>query len=433
MEDHIMRNIVMITWDSVRADHCSCYGYSKNTTPFLNKAAKSGLKFENAIITGPPTPVSMAGIFTSSHINGNIRTERTLAQVLKAAGISTAAFHSNPFASRYYGFNKGFDTFKDYVWRDDKGYRRSSKFSNLRKILSTALSRFKLVDVEKVRFYYNILCVLTKNKYDVGLRFIEFYEDILKWVEKNSKRGYYFLWILMIETHFPYAPSNWNRWRKARSMLVFDRFYRTSGIQHRVELSMSEKNKMLVIDAYDDCIKEADYLTEQLWKDLRDSDPIFIIHADHGEAFGEHGFFGHPREHYDYLIRVPLIIYNADVKGTVKDPVSLVRLAPTVCELAGIENPFKNLSLLKDVKYTPPVVENVVRGSYRITVRDKKWKLIVNPDRENELYNILNDPMEKENLIGSEPDIEKELKKIAENHLKLKREKAIIKRVSRRL
>ena len=115
------------------------------------------------------------------------------------------------------------------------------------------------------------------------------------------------------------------------------------------------------------------------------------------------------------------MIYNADVKSVVKEPVSLLRLAPTICELAGVKNAkneFPRPGLLEGVEYTPPIVENKFESGYRVTVRDMEWKLIVNPDREDELYNIRKDPMEQSNLIGDEKDIKRELRALAEKHLK---------------
>ena len=101
-----------------------------------------------------------------------------------------------------------------------------------------------------------------------------------------------------------------------------------------------------------------------------------------------------------------------------KEPISLLRLASTICELVEVENEFLQPSLLEEVNYSPPIVENKLESGYRVTIRDSEWKLILNPDREDELYNIKRDPSEKENLIDNEPDIEKELRKIAEKHIK---------------
>ena len=134
-----------------------------------------------------------------------------------------------------------------------------------------------------------MLCVLVKNEYAVGLNLDKFYDDVLNLINKNRDKPF-FLWILLIETHFPYAPSNWSRWKKARSMLAYDKYYRFGGVQKRVELKLKSGELKLILDAYDDCIREADLWTERLWNDIKDTDPIFIVHADHGEAFGEHGF-----------------------------------------------------------------------------------------------------------------------------------------------
>jgi len=423
-----MRNIVLITWDSVRADHCSCYGYKKETAPFL--IARRGLKFENAIVSGLATSVSMGGIFTSQYFNGEF-CGNTISKLLSSKGYYTMAFHSNPVVSRFFGFNNGFKIFKDYVWADDLGIG-SAQTNPLRRGIVKLLKSLKFVDVERVRFYYNVFNVLVKGKDISYLRTADFYDDIINCIHPNNDNSF-FLWVLMIETHFPYTPYNWGRWKKAKAMIIYDKYYRSGGVQKKLELNLEESELGMLLDAYDECIKEVDKLTRQLWNDLKDTDPIFIIHADHGEAFGEHGFFGHPPEHYEYLIRVPLIIYNADVKGVVKEPVSLLRLAPTICELAGVENEFSQPSLLEDVEYAPPIVENKLENGLRVTVRDKEWKLIVNPDREDELYNIKKDPMEQENLIEQEPDIEKELRKLAEKHIKTRKEKERLRKRIERL
>lgn len=410
-----MRNIVLITWDSVRADHCGCYGYPKNTTPFLDKMAEEGLRFENAIVSGVPTPVSMPGIFTSMHFNEKkITSELTLAQALSKK-YKTAAFHSNPYVSRYFGVDKGFDIFKDYLGMNEKEVENGQ--SNLfRSCMKKLVRKLKIMDLKKARFYYNLLHTVIKNECLSKLLLKDFYGGVIDWYQKNNDS--YFLWILMVETHSPYTPSSWNRWRTSKSLMINSRFYDVGGAGKKVPIKIKDKEQRMVINAYDECIREADRWTERLWEDVRDDDPVFIVHADHGDAFGEHNFYGHPSEHYEYLIRVPLIIYNADVKGVVKEPVSLLRLAPTICELAGVDNNFKNPSLFEDVSYTPPVVENKFKEGFRITVRDKEWKLIVNPDRENELYNLIEDPIEGKNLIREEMGVKKELEDIVKNHRK---------------
>lgn len=193
--------------------------------------------------------------------------------------------------------------------------------------------------------------------------------------------------------------------------------------QQKLQPKLSQKEHEIIVNAYDGEILHVDSVVKRLWEHLKDTNPIFIFHSDHGDALGEHGFYGHPPEHYEWLIKVPLIVYNADQKGAVEEPVSLLRLAPTICALAGVENEFENPSLFDDVSYSSPMVENMLGNGLRITARDKEWKLITNPDGEDELYNIKEDPLEKENLIGGERDIEKELRRLVENHKNARREK----------
>ena len=90
----------------------------------------------------------------------------------------------------------------------------------------------------------------------------------------------------------------------------------------------------------------------------------------------------------------------------------------TISGLAGVENEFPQPSLLEDVEYSPPIVENKLEEGFRVTIGDREWKLMVNPDRGDKLYNIRREPLEQENLIGQEPDIERELRKLAEMHLR---------------
>ena len=407
------RNIVLITWDSVRADHCSCYGYSKETTPFLDSLARRGLKFENAIVSGLPTPISMGGIFTTRYqLQEKIR-GKTLAEIFSKKGYITAAFHSNPFASRYYAFNRGFQIFNDYIIKSgDKEFDRSS--NKLRKILSKLIIKSKIVNIERVRFYYNLLNVAIRGKYDVGLRFEDFYNNIIQFIDSCDKN--YFIWILLIDTHFPYVPKDMHRIEKLKSMILYDKFY-SQGITRSKSNMVDTKKLKLIIKSYDKCIRYADQMTKKLWKDIKDTDPILVIHADHGDAFGEHGFFGHPPEHYEYLIRVPLVIYNVDISEKIEQPVSLLNFSPTICKFAGIGNEFIKDDLLNSkLKYT--VTVNKLKEGLRVTVRGREWKLIINPDRENELYNIKKDSNESLNLLNDEKDIAEKLKTIAKQEIK---------------
>lgn len=125
------RNIVLITLDSLRADHCSFMGYHRETTPTIDKMARRGLYFTNAIASSVPTGPSMFGVFTgdycpiaSDDFSGKrwreeYRKRKTLAEILSQIGYDTGAFHANPYVSSFFGCNKGFKYFNDFV-KDDE-------------------------------------------------------------------------------------------------------------------------------------------------------------------------------------------------------------------------------------------------------------------------------------------------------------------------
>ncbi|MDK2781501.1 MAG: hypothetical protein PWR13_529 [Archaeoglobi archaeon] len=149
------------------------------------------MKFENAIVSGVPTPVSMGGIFTGTHNSEGKIKIKTVAEILSKNGCITSAFHSNPYASRYFGFNRGFSYFNDYVWKDKEGYR-SEYGSNWRALAVKILKKLKFINIDRARFYYNVLCVLVKNEYAVGLNIDKFYNYIQNFINKveNEKKAF---------------------------------------------------------------------------------------------------------------------------------------------------------------------------------------------------------------------------------------------------
>ena len=116
-------NLILVTIDCLRADHLSCLGYFKKATPNLDYLASGGVLFSQAISVGSGTTPAFMAIFTSTYplmYGGQLyitNQRTTLAQVLKEHGFHTAAFHSNPWLSSFYGYHKGFDTFDDSIQR----------------------------------------------------------------------------------------------------------------------------------------------------------------------------------------------------------------------------------------------------------------------------------------------------------------------------
>jgi len=408
------RNIVLITLDSVRADHCSFMGYHRETTPTLDKMARGGLYFENAIAAGVGTPASMMGAFTgrfaplTDEVNPKMyRSEFTkrkaLAQVLSKLGYSTGAVVPNTFASSYFGFNKGFQFFQDFLKDGSKFYERIFE-GVFRKNSRTAF------------IVRNIMNFLLKR--EVFTPWEKYYDEIIDWVE-NTKEPF-FLWVLLMDTHFPYlAPRKFRKWSNFLSMYYSNWKLQSVNFENR----LTEKVKQKLINAYDDSIRYADEFVRRLMKDLEDCDPIYIVHSDHGEGFGEHGFYMHGFVKnkavclYEELIHIPLIIYNADIKGRIEEPVSLLGLAPTILEIIGESNEFPSKSFLNGGNRWI-IVRAVENGRIKVAVRMKNWKFITGQKNIDELYNLKEDPNETQNLINKYPKLAKEMRKIAESHIK---------------
>ncbi|MBO8183466.1 MAG: sulfatase [Archaeoglobus sp.] len=447
------RNIVLIGSDSIRADHLSCYGYRRETTPFLKRLAKKGVKFENAIVSGVPTLPSTMGMFTGKHsfiLSSSLLPEiwkkalnnrKTLAQIFSKYRYNTYGFNMNALLSGYYGFNKGFQHYYDVLWSEltpktGKEKLRSWWWKAKRLHFLPFLRKLGLDE------YFDVVKNLVKG--DTGHMKAE---NCLNNILNTRLKEPYFLWVFLVDTHYPYVPpEKYAKWSKtsARKILWLNyKMIRNRGTnsisdkkdgwvmkQQKFRPKLNQKERKIIINSYDDEILHIDSILRELWRYLKDTDPIIIFYSDHGDAFGEHGFYGHPPEHYEELIRVPLIISNADTKETIKTPVSLLRVAPTICTLAGIKNEFAQFELFEN-DFIPPIVINKVQEGVRITVRHKDWKLIVNPDRKDELYNIKYDPRERENKIESNISIKKELMKIVRS-INLKKEdteKEKIKRV----
>src|SRR5438270_8940732 len=120
------RSVVLITVDCLRADHVGFMGYQWPTTPFLDGLAAESLVFPRAIVAGAPTYYSLPALLASRYplafgrdVLGLAPDEASLVTALKRAGYATAAFiAANPYISSRFGYDQGFDTFRDFLESD---------------------------------------------------------------------------------------------------------------------------------------------------------------------------------------------------------------------------------------------------------------------------------------------------------------------------
>lgn len=382
-----MKNVVLLTLDTVRKDVLGCYGSPHGVTPFLDSLQAKCIRFENAYSGGSYTQAAFPGILTSSHYlqypkSKQLSPERTLVSTpLKRAGVTTAAFHSNPYLCGFFGWNRDWDTFYDSM----------------------------MDDVTDECPYIKADVINRKVQGWLGSR--------------TDKEKPVFLWAHYMDVHEPYVP---------------EKEY-IDAIDPTINLTVAEmmdlfKNVVLKRDASDKQtvdllrklylahVKEIDAAVKKFFSILEESgvlkDAVVIITADHGEEFGDHGGLSHDGTMYDELVNVPLIVYEPDRTEVFvsKTIVSTLDIAPTALHLLGAapEKSFLGQSLLPldayrdDGAYGEAVDKHgsQEKGEEKLVcyLRREDFKIIFR-EREDawELYNLKEDPGEQTNIVANSP------------------------------
>jgi len=392
-------NIVLVTIDSLRADHC---GFLSDTgeslTPTLDRLANDGVAFSNAIAAGPRTPSSMPAVFTGQidrtgdfdindwshwqyryqHIERQMRRYRTLAENLRDRGYSTIGVTANPWTQDT-GFDTGFDS---YVEIDGEDVNRSN--APLLSLAGWTLSRT------------GVFAQNWKNSQEWFLQWPHYYQRIADAISNASEP--YFLWVFILDTHQPYiAPRQFRSESSGPGMLYAN--YRESSSDGS---DLSAHVTKGLERAYRDTVRSADAFVDRLHDECADDDPLFIVHSDHGESFGERGKYGHPPELYEENIRVPLVFHGMDREKTIHEPFSLRRIPETVTSI--LDDSRREL----EDQASEYVLASTEDGK-KATVRGSRWKLIRADDDEH-LYDLEEDPEERTDVIDQRPEIADDLR-----------------------
>lgn len=412
------RNIVMVTFDSLRADHCSFMGYERKTTPILDRMAKNGIYFKNAIASSISTAPSMFTMFTGDFppLESNnyqpkdwkkeINKKDTTADFLSEKGYHTLALSPNVAFSKYFGFSKGFDSFEDFS--SHPKFRSHERFQKI--------GRNKVIRL----FMYAHDGLRKKGG---ATPWEDIYDSLIDKI--RNLESPYFVWILLLDTHFPYLPPNKSRkWSNVIDLLYSNYLAHLGLVDKRMKLPF----EIDPTKAYDDAIFYSDQFIKKLIEDTIDDNPVYIINADHGEGFGRHGRYGHPPGYpvvlYDEFIHVPLVVYNCGQEGVIKKPFSLKDMP----ELLDRVSKTRNFSL-KELSGEFSITKVKDRGKHKFSLRSSKWKLILEQNRAQDiisLYNLREDPQEKKDLADKRPKLAEGLGNILKIRLK-KREKDRIK------
>ena len=392
-----------------------CLGYSRNTTPYLDQLAAEGVLFSKAFSVGPITSVSFMSLLTSTYplmYGGylSVSKERTtLAEVLSRNGYHTAAFHSNPFLSRRYSFDRGFEIFHDSI--KGKGSRKVLAFFKRNRIASFVLK--KAGTLHKREPPHETADETNKK--------------VVSWIQNCSHP--FFLWVHYMDVHAPYSPpqeymtkcTNKREIKHVQEKL----FYRQD--------NLSAHDLKMITELYDAEVRFVDQGIQRLLHALGEdilANTFLIVTSDHGDEFGEHGGFMHEPKLYDELLHVPLIVKGPGLeKAVITEVVSLLDVAPTVLALLGIEHPqsFQGKNIVKSGKRSKGVISEVSHGKYgsvefdlekrKVSYRTSQWKYIYSEEGFCELYNVENDPGETKNVIESEVEKAEEFRSIIMEHI----------------
>jgi len=385
-----MRNVILLTIDTLRKDALGCYG-NFDDTPFIDSIQDKCIKFTNLQAIGPYTQASFPGILTSTYYleHGKqkmLSTKKTLvSEVLKKGGITTAAFHSNPYLSGYFGWNRSWDVFYDSMEEDV---------------------------TDEVPYV----------KGDV------INQNVDKWLSTYVQGGDYnrfFLWAHYMDVHEPYVPE-----KKYVDMVdpsitlsqteMFNLFK-----DPLLKRDVSDKAKVeLLRKLYRAHVREVDGYVEEFFSILKKYDlsknTLVMVTADHGDEFGEHNGLSHDGKMYSELINVPFFIYDytREEPAECDTLMSNVDIPPTILHLFGIDpvGNFRGISAL-------PFEEYPEKGCFGEAIgkksaheketdkpvyyyREKNLKIIYSEEGDTwEMYDLGADPEEQNNIIDTSPEV----------------------------
>lgn len=423
-------SILLVTIDCLRSDHLGCGGYNKNTSPFIDQLSRNGFFFPEGICNGACTAASIYSLLTSRypHEDGgfDIVRAKTVIESLREKGYLTAAFiDSNPFLSARVGYARGFDCFFNPVYsflplRKNRGCEKVRLFTEE---VEVWLARERLGPLSGVSRYLLSLYRAQKDNEPLSpyLGGKKLNKIVLKWIEKQ--RGKFFVWIHYMDVHSPYRTS-----REYFEKVNKKECSRFSMEEVNIKLksgnlmNMNEYDIQLIKDIYDAEIRYVDECVREVYEFIKEKTDnfIFVLTADHGEEFFEHGKHHNKLQLYDEMLKVPIIIQAPGIKeNKFGAQVELIDVAPTILDLVGFppEISFMGKSLLSPMQkrrmiFTEANHYQIIKHpkktflklswrktSIRFSEGNKKWKYIYDAKTSiEELYDLMNDPNERDNL-----------------------------------
>jgi choline-sulfatase len=425
-------NLILISIDTLRADHLGCYGYGRDITPHLDGLARESALFINSFSASNYTLPSHASMLTSLDAYSHRMTQSlnvlpsgaaTIAEVLKREGYVTGGFTGDTWVSKIFGFNRGFD-----FWRENRYIRQ----------LLPPLKKWLLKNGSEPFFvflhFYDV-----HTPYVFRPRYMETYhqpgyaEEVKQFnaagadekKKRFSKDEDVFLSMAVDLTIKPtlmrFSPKKEVEQLKEAAQTyssqrdsVQQRALRWKGVEG------FDSQLQFIVDSYDAGIQYADWYLDNFFNFLKDNglwnDTLVIVTSDHGEELMDHDLVVHFNYGYDTLIRVPLIMKFPRGKGLQPakylEPAEGVDLMPTILDLLDIdyEGPVQGESLLDAEPGGATVPERCVFATTgdlkKHVIRSPAYKYIAKLDdaegaslADYKFYDLRKDPGELNNII----------------------------------
>jgi arylsulfatase A-like enzyme len=459
------KSVLLVTVDCLRADHVGFMGYPRPTTPTLDSLAAESYVFPSAIVAGAPTYYSLPALLASRpplalgrDVIGIGPGEITLQSALKQTGYATAAFSAaNPYISARFGYEQGFDTFRDFL-KDNAGPLPEESADIGKNVWAIGLnrkiqrSRASLgplaVVYDELYFRYCQRITPVPDSLDALRRFPSadvIVDHACSWLASIGDSPF-FLWLHFMDPHSPYYPKD-----EARALLGDEpitpyraRYLNSFWNRSDVGAWRLARYRDEVLALYDAGIRWVDLQIARLIGWVRTAnrwnDCIFVLTADHGEEFLDHNERYHPPNRLmEELIHVPLLLRapGTPKKQLAAAPFSLLDLAPTLLEAAALPIPtaFRGMSRWPQIERGLPsgsaaITECVIctnpfhperrRGPRVLSVREQRFKLVLHFGPPGDcLYDLDADPGEHAPLgVAAEKSVRRRLLEQAREHLR---------------
>jgi arylsulfatase A-like enzyme len=412
------QGVILVWADTVRRDHLSAYGYSRRTTPFLERLAREGARFDGCVSqatwTKVATPSLLASLYPASHGVTDF-THRlpagftTIAEVFRGAGFATISMSSILFTGQFSNLHQGFEELHEDMSLPDRSSSKSARI---------------------------------------------YVDRLLPWLESHRELPF-FAFLHVSDAHDPYQPyapydTMWNdpagkaqheREQRDVRKAIAEPLLKGFGMPTRAELVAAGFDADAYVDYdrgwYDGSIRAMDAELARLFERLRalglDRKTLVVFVGDHGEEFLDHGRTFHGQSTYGELANVPLIVWQPGVvpAGTVvAETVETIDVMPTILESLGLEVPreaqgrsfgallgasgakpwrsrpaFTEKNRTFELSGAPPPMDTEA-----FAVVDGGWKLVRNTIRprggpEAELYDVRSDPFDLHDVAAQHPEI----------------------------